>query len=133
MSVSTIDNTLRSNKEFISSSKKISSNKLVKKKRKGKNTENDSVTITKKTKVIIGENHSDLTDVDVCSYQNCVYPNLTLENCGTSNYTKNLHHICQQNIDEAQYDGQFERLYGLRFSCSECIVELQKKDCLLHQ
>ena len=67
MSVLTIDNTLRSNKEFISSSKKISSNKLFKKKRKGKNTENDSVTITKKTKVIIGENQPDLTDVDVCS------------------------------------------------------------------
>ena len=112
---------------------KKSSNKLVKKKRKGKNTENDSVTITKKTKVIIGENHSDLTDVDACSYQNCVYPNLTLESCGTSNCTKNLHHICQQNIDEAQYVGQFERLYGLRFSCSEYIVELQKKYCLLYQ
>ena len=35
MSVLTIDNTLRGNKESISSSKKISSNKSIKKKRKG--------------------------------------------------------------------------------------------------
>ena len=62
-SVLIIDNTLRGNKESISSSKKMSSNKSVKKKRKGKNTENDSVTITKKTKVIIRENQPDLTNV----------------------------------------------------------------------
>ena len=62
-SVLIIDITLRGNKESISSSKKMSSNKSVKKKRKGKNTENDSVTITKKTKVIIRENQPDLTNV----------------------------------------------------------------------
>ena len=52
---------------------------------------------------------------------------LTLDNCGTSNYIKKLHHICQTNIDEAQYNSNFKRLFGLRFSCSECIVELQRK------
>ena len=50
MSVRTIINILRGNKESISSSKKS-----LKKKRKGKNIENDYVTITKKTKVIIGK------------------------------------------------------------------------------
>ena len=55
MSVITIDNTLRGNKESISSSKKKNSNKSVKKKRKGKNIENNSVTITKKIKVNNGE------------------------------------------------------------------------------
>ena len=88
MSVLTIDNTLKGDKESISSSKKIFSNKSVKKKRKGKNTKDDCVTITKKTKVIIGENQPDLTSVQVCSYQNCLYPNLTLENYGTSNCSK---------------------------------------------
>ena len=63
----------------------------------------------------------------MCSYQNCLYPTLTLDNCGTSNCIKKLHHICQTNIDEAQYNGNFERLFGLRFACSDCIVELQKK------
>ena len=63
----------------------------------------------------------------MCSYQNCVYPTLTLENCGTSNCIKKLHHICQTNIDEAQYNDNFERLFCLRFACSDCIVELQKK------
>ena len=55
MSVLTIDNTVRGNKESISSSKRIVSDKSVKKKRKGKNNENNSVTIIKKTKVITGE------------------------------------------------------------------------------
>ena len=119
MSVVTIDNTLRVNKKS-----------SVKKKKKGintENTENNSVTLTKKTKAINEENQHNLTNVEVCSYQNCVYPTLILENCGTSNCTKKLHNICQTNIDEAQYNGNFERLFGLRFSCSECIVELQKK------
>ena len=43
------------------------------------------------------------------------------------NCTNKLHHTCQQNIDEAQYNGNFEKIFGLRFSCSECIIELQKK------
>ena len=59
MSVLTIDNTLRGNKESILSSKKIYSNKSVKNKIKGKNTENDSVTLTKKKKVINEENQPD--------------------------------------------------------------------------
>ena len=113
MSVLTIDNTLRVNKDS-----------SVKKKRKGINTENNSVTLTKKTKAINEENQPDLTNVDVCSYQNCLYSTLILENCGTSNCTNKLHHICQQNIDEAQYNGNFVRVFGLRFSCSQCIVEL---------
>ena len=99
MSVLTIVNTLRVNKES-----------SVKKKRKGINTENTKnnyVTLTKKTKSINEENQSDLTKLEVCSYQNCLYPTLTLENCGTSNCTKKLHHICQTNIDEAQYNGNF--------------------------
>ena len=73
------------------------------------------------------ENQPDLIDVGVCSYQIFLYHNLTLENCGTSNCTNKLYHIYQQNIDEAQYNGQFESLFGLRFSCFEFIVELQKK------
>ena len=121
MSVVTIDNALRVDKES-----------SVKNKRKGintENTENNSVTLTKKTKAIDEENQPDLTDltnVEVCSCQNCLYPNLTLENFGTSNCIKKLHHICQTNIDEAQYHGNFERPFGLRFTCSDCIVELQK-------
>ena len=55
MSVVTIDNNLSVNKESISSFKKIVSNKSVKKKRKGKNIENNFVTITKETKVNNGE------------------------------------------------------------------------------
>ena len=119
MSVVTIDNTLGVDKES-----------SVKKKRKGINTENSEnnfVTLSKKTKPINEENQPDLTNVVVCSYQNRLYPDLTLENCGTSNCTNKLHHMCQQNIDEEQYNGQFESVFGLRFSCSECIVELQKK------
>ena len=77
--------------------------------------------------MIIRENQPDLSNVYMCPYQNCLYPNLMLENFGTSNCTNKLHHICQQNIDEAQYNGQFESLFGLRFSCFEFIVELQKK------
>ena len=46
----------------------------------------------------------------------------SVEYCGTSNCTNKLHHIYQQNIDEAQYNGQFESVFGLRFSYSECIV-----------
>ena len=117
MSVLTIDNTLRVNKDS-----------SVKKKRKGINTENNSVTLTKKTKAINEENQPALTNVDVCSYQNYLYLTLTLQNYGTSNCTNKSHYICQQNIDEAQYNGNFERVFGLRFSCSECIVELQKKE-----
>ena len=69
----------------------------------------------------------------MCSYQNCLYPTLTLDNCGTSNCIKKLHHLCQMHIDEAQYNDSFERLFGLRFACSDCIDEPQKKDCFLHQ
>ena len=57
MSVLTIDNTLRFNKK-----------NSVKKERKGINTENNSVTLTKKTKAINEENQPDLTNVDVYSY-----------------------------------------------------------------
>ena len=55
MSILTIDNTLRVKKESISTSKQTVSNKSVKKKRKGKKIENNSVTITKKIKVNNGE------------------------------------------------------------------------------
>ena len=67
MSVLTIDNTLRVNKDS-----------SVKKKRKGINTENNSVTLTKKTKTINEENQPALTNVDVCSYQTYLYLTLTL-------------------------------------------------------
>ena len=73
------------------------------------------------------ENQPDLTNVVVCSYQNRLYPDLTLDNCGTSNCTNKLKNICQQNIDKAQNNGQFESVFDLRVSCSECIVELQEK------
>ena len=46
MSIIAIDNALKGNKESILSSKNISSNKSLNKKRNGKNTENDSITIT---------------------------------------------------------------------------------------
>ena len=32
------------------------------------------------------------------------------------------------NIDEVQYNGEFEKQYGLQFCCSECIVELMNKN-----
>ena len=118
INVVTIDNMLGVDKES-----------SVKKKKKGINTENNSVTSTKKTKPINEDNQPDLTDltnVEVCFYQNCLHPTLTLENGGTSNCIKKLHHICQVNIDEAQYNGNFERLFGLRFASSDCIIELQK-------
>ena len=76
INVVTIDNMLGVDKES-----------SVKKKKKGintENTENNSVTLTKKTKPINEENQPDLTDltnVEVCSCQNCLYPTLTLENC----------------------------------------------------
>ena len=63
----------------------------------------------------------------MCSYGNCLYPYVDLETCGTSNCYKKLHHICQTNIDEAQWNGKFEELFSLRFACFDCIVELQKK------
>ena len=103
------------------------------KRRKGintENTENNSVTLTKKIKPINEGNQHDLTDltnVEVCSYQNYLYPTLILENCGTSNCIKKLYDLCQINIDEAQYNVNFENIISLRFPCSDCIFELQKK------
>ena len=38
-----------------------------------------------------------------------------------------LHHKCQQNIDEAEYNGEFEKVFGLQFCCSDCIIELKYK------
>ena len=35
------------------------------------------------------------------------------------------------NIDKAQYNGNFERLFGLRFGSSDCIAELQRKGLFL--
>ena len=61
------------------------------------------------------------------SYPNCMYPQLTLENYGTSSCPKKIHHICQQNIDELQYNGEFERVFGLQFCCSEYVVDLKNK------
>ena len=63
----------------------------------------------------------------MCSYGNCLYPNNDLETCGTSNCYKKLHHFCQTNIDEAQFNGKFEDLFGLRFACYDCMAGLMKK------
>ena len=50
-----------------------------------------------------------------------------LETCGTSNCYKKLHHSCHHNIDEAQFNGKFEDVFGLRYACYNCMVELMKK------
>ena len=67
MSVVTIDNTLRVNKEYSIKKKRKSTNT--------KNSENNSVTLTKKTNPINEENQpclTDLTNVEVCSCGNCL-------------------------------------------------------------
>ena len=63
----------------------------------------------------------------MCSYGNCLYPHVDLETCGTRNYYKKLHHICQTNIDEAQWNGKFEDVCGLRFACYDCMARIMKK------
>ena len=75
----------------------------------------------------MAKNQPDLTNDNVRSYQIFLCPKLTLYNCWTNNCFKRLHYICQQNIDEAQYNGEFERVFSLQFCCSECIVEIQNK------
>ena len=69
-------------------------------KKKSINTENSEikcVSLTKKTNPITEKNQAcltDLTNVEVCSYGNCLYPHVNLESCGTTNCYKKLHHIC---------------------------------------
>ena len=36
--------------------------------------------------------------------------------------------MCQNNIDNVQYNGEFETKFGLSFRCSECIVECINKE-----
>ena len=36
--------------------------------------------------------------------------------------------MCQNNIDNVQYNGEFETKFGLSFHCSECIVECINKE-----
>ena len=62
-----------------------------------------------------------------------MYSRVDLETCGTIYCYKKLHHIFQTNIDEEQWNGKFEQLFGLHFACFDCIVELQTKDCFLRQ
>ena len=49
------------------------------------------------------------------SNKNCLIKNLKLENCATKNCSKTLHHMCQINIDNVLYDGDFESKFGLIF------------------
>ena len=36
--------------------------------------------------------------------------------------------MCQNNIDNVQYNGEFEIEFGLEFRCSECIVECMNNE-----
>ena len=61
-----------------------------------------------------------------CSYKNCLIKNQTLEYCATKKCLKTLHHMCQNNIDNVQYNGDFETEFCLMFCYSERIVERMK-------
>ena len=120
MSVVTMENNLL----------EVDINTSSKKKRKKIITENSeeiksdsSKTKSKKTKPNADNNQP----VEVCCYDNCLVLHNDLETCGTSNCYKKLHHSCQNNIDEAQFNGKFEDVFGLRYACYDCMAELMKK------
>jgi len=105
MSVVTMENNLL----------EVDINTSSKKKRKKIITENSeeiksdsSKTKSKKTKPNADNNQP----VEVCCYDNCLVFHNDLETCGTSNCYKKFHHSCQNNIDEAQFHGKFEDVFG---------------------
>ena len=61
-------------------------------------------------------------EVNECSHGNCLVKQLTLVVCGVNNYSKLLHHMCQNNMYHSVYDGSFESKFGLVFRCPECIT-----------
>ena len=56
-----------------------------------------------------------------------MYENLKLENYATKIRTNKLHHLYQNNIDQASYDGGFENYFDNTFCCSECIENKMKQ------
>ena len=45
------------------------------------------------------------------------------EDCENKNCSNKLHHMCQNNIDNIQYNSEFEIKFSLVFRCSKCIEE----------
>ena len=69
-------------------------------------------------------------EVTECSYNNCLVEQLKLVVCGMKSYSKFLHHVCQNNVDQNVYHGSFELNFGLAYRCPECMTfELQPEDC----
>ena len=40
----------------------------------------------------------------MCSYSNCLFEHLKLEDCGIKNCPNKLHYLCQNNIDNVSFD-----------------------------
>ena len=56
-----------------------------------------------------------------------MFGNLKLEDYAIKNCSNELHHICQNNIDNTQYNSEFETKFGLVFRYSEFILECMNK------
>ena len=67
-------------------------------------------------------------EVNECSHGNCLVKQLTLVVCGVNNYSKLLHHMCHNNIDNSVYDGRFQNKFGLAFRCPECMPLIMKTE-----
>ena len=50
------------------------------------------------------------------------------EDCENKNCSNKLHHMCQNNIDNMQYNSEFKIKFSLVFRCSECIVECMNNE-----
>ena len=135
MSVNTIDNTLitQSGTKVIeaNSSKKITKIHVKPKKRKISIV----INLYKKkfqsaSNILTIFDNKVTKEVTECSYNNCLVEQLKLVVCGMKSYSKFLHHVCQNNVDQNVYHGSFELNFGLAYRCPECMTfELQPEDC----
>ena len=102
-------------------------------KKKKNDVENKDTIISKQKnrKTIDVIRISDKKQTKVCSYRNCLFENLKLEDCGNKHCSNKLHHMCQNNINNFQYNGEFEIKFDLAFRCSVYIVECMNNG-LLH-
>ena len=85
------------------------------------NHNSDNHPSNNKKRVVLKPRKFDNNKDNECSYKNCLYNNLKLENCATKRCTNKLHHLCQNNIDQSSYGNGFENHFGNTFRCSECI------------
>ena len=62
-------------------------------------------------------------NITQCSFPGCIV-NFTPEKCNTNGCDQMLHHLCQINYDQKEYNNMFDERFGMMKKCYACFEEM---------